>query len=97
MKKTTEPVPPANITPLAAFTRAMHDDWKRAVQPLYALRTGWHDAGLSGACQAFLRAQREAFPQGLFALLLIAQGVVLALLLVAVALDGIVAWGGLAR
>ena len=97
MKKPTEPTPAPNITPLAAFINAMHADWKRAVHPLYALRTGWHDAGLSGACRAFLRAQRNNFPQGLFALLLIAQGLVLAVLLVAVALDGILAWGGLAR
>lgn len=97
MKKRTEPAPAANITPLVAFTRAMHDDWKRTMQPLCALRTGWHDAGLSGACQAFLRAQREAFPQGIFSLLLIAQILVLALLLVAVVLDGVVVWGGLAR
>ena len=97
MKKRTEPAPAANITPLAAFTRAMHDDWKRAVQPLLALRTGWHDAGGHGAGQAFLRAQRDNFPQGLFSLPLIAQGLVLALLLVTVALDAIVTWGGLAR
>ena len=65
--------------------------------PLRALRTGWHDADLRGAGQAFLRAQRDNFPQGLFSLLLIAQGLVLAVLLVAVALDGILAWGGFPR
>ena len=65
--------------------------------PLRALRTGWHDAGVRGAWQFFLRAQRDNFPQGLFSLPLIAQGLVLALLLVTVALDAIVTWGGLAR
>ena len=97
MKKTTDPTSTANITPLAAFINAMRVDLKRVVQPLYALRTGWQKAGISGAWQAFLQAQRENFPQGIFSLLLIAQGVVLALLLVAVALDGILAWGGLSR
>ena len=97
MKKTNEPTSTPIMTPLAAFTRAMHDDWKLTVQPLYALRTGWHDAGVGGAWYAFLRAQRDNFPQGLFSLLLIAQGLLLALLLMAVVLDGILAWGGLAR
>ena len=97
MKKTTEPNSTANITPLAAFINAMHADLKRVVQPLYALRTGWRDAGLSGACHAFLQAQRENFPQGFFSLLLLVQGLVLVVLLVAVALDGILAWGGFPR
>ena len=97
MKKTTEQASTANIMRLAAFINAMRVDLKRVVQPLYALRTGWQKAGISGAWQAFLQAQRENFPQGIFSLLLIAQGVVLALLLVAVALDGILAWGGFPR
>ena len=95
MKKTIEPTLTSNITPLAAFNRAMHTDLKRVLQPLYALRTGWRNAGVSGAYRAFLRAQRNNFPLGLFSLLLLAQGLVFVVLLVAVVLDGFVARGGL--
>lgn len=101
MKKTTEPSRTANIVPLLAFANAIHADLKRALQPLRALRAGWHHNGVSGAWHAFWRALRENVPQGLFSLLLIAQGLVLALLLVAivvaVAVDGVLAWTGLAR
>ena len=97
MKKTTEPTSTANITPFAAFINAMRTDLDRVMQPLRALGSGWRDAGFSGACRAFMQAQRESFPQGFFALLLIAQGLVLVVLLVAVALDGVLAWGGLPR
>ena len=97
MKKTTEPTSTASITPFAAFINAMRTDLKRVVQPLYALRNGWRDAGFSGAWRGFLQAQRDNFPQGIFALLLIAQGLVLVVLLVAVALDGVLAWGGIPR
>ena len=97
MKITTEPTSTARMTPLAVFISAMRADLKRAMQPLYALRTGWQCTGLGGACRAFLQAQRDNFPQGIFSLLLLAQGLVLAVLLVAIALDGILAWGGLGR
>ena len=97
MKKTTEPTSTANIALLAAFTNAMRADWKCVLQPLCALRTGWQRAGVGGAWQAFLRAQRDNVPQGIFSLLLITQGLVLAVLLVTVVLDGVLAWGGLPR
>ena len=97
MKKTTEPTSTANISALVAFINAMRADWKCVVQPLYALRIGWQRAGVSGAWLDFLRAQRDNFPQGIFSLLLITQGLVLAVLLVTVALDGVLAWGGLPR
>ena len=66
---------------------AMRTDLELVVQPLRALGSGWRDAGFSGAWRGFMQAQRANFPQGL----------VLAVLLVAVALDGVLAWGGTPR
>ena len=85
------------MTPLAVFISAMHADLKRALRPLHALWTGWRSAGVGGACRAFLQAQRDNFPAGLFSVLLLAQALVFTILVVAVVLDGFVAWEGVQR
>lgn len=97
MKKKIEPSRMANIVPLFACTNAIHADLKRTLQPLRALRDGWRHNRVCGAWHAFWRAERESFPQGLFSLLLIAQGLALVSLLIAVAFDGALVWAGLTR
>ena len=97
MKKVTESMATANTTLLVAFADAIRSDLSRAMQPLHALRPGWRNDGISGAGRAFMRAQRDNFPQGLFSLLLLAQSLVLGLLLIAITVTSALAWGGIIR
>lgn len=97
MKKTTDPNRTDNLVPLFAFANAIHTDLKCALQPLRALRAGWRHNRVGGAWQAFWRAERENFPQGLFSLLLLAQVLALVFLLMAVAFHGALVWAGLTR
>ena len=96
MKKTTEPA--QNMSFLDAFYNTMRSDLKRSLQPLQVLLwAGWRREGMKAAGRAFLRAQREKFPQGLFSALILLQGLLVALLLAASAIAYVVSGGGFLR
>lgn len=92
MKKATEPSTTDGITLFSAFVRVIRTDLVRALQPLSALRNGWREGGVSGACRLFLRAQQSNCPQGLFSLLLLMQALVLIVMLATIA--GVLVWEG---
>lgn len=69
------------------FCQAIRDDLRHSWKPLQALWSGWRKDGFGAACLAFVRAQRENFPQGLFAALILISAVVMVFILLVVTLQ----------